>query len=99
MDFPQKIGVWVSMAESDIHLHRNIPKNTGANFLHKHTILSGWGIKEFETMPHEEQLTDVSWQKMRFGLLKDVEWESWLKWLCVIHIDRVLAASLLEGRT
>lgn len=60
MDFPQKIGVWVSMAESDIHLHRNIPKNTGANFLHKHTILSGWGIKEFETMPHEEQLTDVS---------------------------------------
>lgn len=50
-------------------------------------------------MPHETQLIEVSWRKTRFGFLKDVEWESRLDWLCVIHIGRVLAASLLEGRT
>lgn len=54
MDFPQKIWMQVSMAKSGIYLQKNIPKNTGANFPHNHSILSGWGLEEFETMLHEE---------------------------------------------
>lgn len=56
---PKKIWMQVSMTESDIYLQRNIPKNTGGNFLHSHSILSGWGVKEFETISHEDQLMEV----------------------------------------
>lgn len=77
------------MTESDIYLQRNIPKNTGGNIPHSHAILSGWGVKEFETISHEDQLMEVRWQKRRFGFLKDVEWENWLCWFCVLHIASV----------
>lgn len=77
------------MTESDIYLQRNIPKNTGGNFLHSLPILGGWGVKEFETISPEDQLMEVRWQKRRLGFLKDVEWESWLCWFCVLHIASV----------